>query len=252
MEKIGSSIYIYIGGELFASPQVSSALSEGYAIIGQQSAMDAQTNALKIMIGINNVSLTVDDITTTPAQLGENAALYIGIAGLVILALTFIVMFAVYKHLGLLANMVIAFFVAFEFLILSVIPAFQLSLASLLGILTSYLLMILSIVLIFQNIKKEFKTGKKIPISVKFAFKTSLVTVLDILAAILAGALILLLFGTSIVEGFIMPIIMGVLLTAILSLVILKFLINIYLKYNSLKYRKFGFNKEEIVEDENK
>lgn len=248
-QQANAQIHIYIGGELFVSPQVSEGISGGQTFISTNSVSDAQAYAFKMAVGAKNISLEMTEIATVKASLGEHAFTYLGIVLLLVLLITFVVMWLINKQLGLIANIVIAFFATLLTLLLAILPNVQISLSGLAGILFGYLLMVGVLSLIIKNIKREFATGKKIPVSVKYAFSNSLLTVADILTPIFLISVILAWVSVGAIKSFMMPVAISCLLIALLSLVLFKLLVKIYLSVNSVKYEKFGFNKGDILSE---
>lgn len=245
-QQANSQIHIYIGGKVFVSPQVSQGISGGQTFISTNSVAEAQAYAFKMSVGAKNIALELTDIATVKASLGEHAFTYLGIVLLIVLVVTFVVMWLVNKELGLIANVAIAFFVTLLTLLMALLPGVQLSLSGLAGMLFGYLLMMGALILVIKNIKREFKTGKKIPISIKYAFSNSMLTVVDILAPIFLSSVILAWISNGVIKSFMTPIALSCLLVAFLTLIIFKFLVKIYLSVNSVNHSKFGFNKGEI------
>ncbi len=250
MSRIGNGIFFMFGEEA-VERQISSVQSDGYTFIPFATEEEALAYAFKANVGFDNLTLGMTEIITYSPVLGENTSIYFAVMGLLILVATLVVFPLVYKQLGLLADIVISFFVTFLFLFLSILPSVQLTLSTMLGIIISYVFAVVIIVLMLERFRREVALGKKIPIAFKFAFNSVAIQILDITAPLFLSSLFIAWVGHSILRGVMIPIATGTLLSALLTVIIFKYLIKLYLNINSTKHAKMGFKKGEVLNEKN-
>lgn len=247
----GSSIYIYIGGELFSSPTCNEAIAGGKTFISgsMETLEDAENFATKIMSGTFSANLRVLENNVISATLGDNALLTGVIAGAISIALIFIFMFVIYKNMGLIANMSLAIYAIILIFLLHCIPGVQLTLPSIAGIILSLGMAVDANVIIFERIKDEYKSGKKIPASVKAGFKKSTMAIVDGNVTTIIASIVLYLLGTGSIKGFAITLLLGIVVSLFTSLVVTRSLMNASLALNSTNAKKYGLKREETVND---
>ena len=95
-----------------------------------------------------------------------------------------------------------------------------------------------------KKIREEYRTGKKIPLSVKSGFKKALWPILDSHIVMAIVAIFLWIFGTSSIQGFAIPFLIGIVLSLFVNLVVLRFFVKWYLPFNSVKAKKLHLPKQ--------
>ena len=255
-DQAGNSIYIYIGGELFFSPTVSEGISGGVTFISgnMNSALEAQAYAYKITASILGVNLNlVDDPASVQASLGEYAYLYLAIVGAILFAGAFVWMILKYKQLGVVGAISLAMQFAIWMLVLNLMGTVYLNLPTILGIFAGFAISVLTIHLYFKRILEEFATGKKIPISLRIANKSTLFTVLDITAPLVIAGIVISWLTSGVAITFAIPFTIGVALSAFFTLLVLKGMVSMYKFTNATKYEKYGYKKiVEVASNEEK
>lgn len=240
-----SPLYIYLGGKLFSSPTVKETIAGGTTFIsgGMSTQAEAEAYATKILSGTYSVSLSLSEKNVVTATLGENALLLSIIAGLVGLALIFVFMYVIYKHLGLIANLSLIFYTIILMFLLAVLPFIQLTLPGIAGIILGLGMAIDGNIVIFERIKDETKSGKKIPASVKSGFKRASVAVLDGNITTIIAALVLAWLGTGAIRGFAYTLLISMVVSMFTTLVLSRVFINWALNINSTNYKRYGLVK---------
>ena len=243
-----SNIYIYIGGELFSSPTVSSAIAGGKTFISgsMNSYEEAEQFAMKISSGTFSANLTLLENNIISATLGDNALLMGVIAGAIALVLIFIFMFVVYKNMGIVANISLSVYAIILIFLLHCVPGVQLTLPSIAGIILSLGMAVDANIIILERIKDEYKSGKKIPASFKAGFKKSIWAILDGNITTIMASIVLFILGTGSIKGFAITLLLGILVSLFTSLVVSKSLLNACLAFNSTKASKYGLKREVI------
>ncbi len=247
-----SPLYIYIGGELFSSPTVQSVIADGVTFISGNMAnqKEAEAYATRILSGTYSVDLELSEKNVITATLGENALLLSIIAGLVGLVLIFVIMYLIYKNLGLLANFSLIIYTVILMFLLSVLPFIQLTLPGIAGIILGLGMAVDGNIVIYERIKDEFKSGKKIPASFKAGFKRATITILDSNITTIIASLVLAWLGTGAIRSFAYTLLISIVVSMFTTLVVTRGLLNWALPFNSTKYKKYGLKKGEVANNE--
>lgn len=250
-EQQGKSIYIFKNGELFSSPTVNSAIAGGTTFIS--GSMDdyqaAEDFALQILSGTFSVNLTLLENTVVSATLGDNALLYGLIAGAVALVLIFAFMIWRYRMMGVMACIALCFYTILMLFFLQAIPLVQLTLAGIAGIILSIGMAIDGNIIIFERIKEEYASGKRIAPSMRAGFKRALPAILDSNITTIVVALVLALLGTGSIQGFAITLLIGVVLSMFSSIIITRGLLNLYYPLNMTDAKKYSLRREDNVNE---
>ncbi|MBR2468039.1 MAG: protein translocase subunit SecD [Clostridia bacterium] len=244
-----SPLYIYLGGELFSSPTVKETIAGGTTFIsgGMASQAEAEAYATKILSGTYSVQLSLSEKNIVTATLGENALLLSIIAGLIGLVLIFVFMYVIYKRLGLIANLALTFYTIILMILLSVLPFIQLTLPGIAGIILGLGMAVDGNIVIFERIKDETKSGKKIPASVKSGFKRASVAIIDSNITTIIASLVLAWLGTGAIRGFAYTLLVSIVVSMFTTLILSRIFINWSLNINSVSYKKYGLVKGDAL-----
>ena len=243
-------LYIYIGGQKFSEPTVQSVIADGVTFISggnMTNQKEAEAYATKILSGTYSVDLTLSEKNVIEATLGENALTLSIIAGVIGLVLIFVFMYLIYKNLGLLANLSLLIYVVIYMFFLSVLPFVQLTLPGIAGIILGLGMAVDGNIVVFERIKDEFKSGKKIPASFKAGFKRATITVLDSNITTIIASLVLAWLGTGSIRSFAYTLLISIVISMFTTLVVTRGLINWALPFNSTNYKKYGLKKGEVT-----
>lgn len=245
------TLYIFIGGQLFSQPQVQSVIADGVTFISgsMSNQKEAEAYATRILSGTYSADLELSEKNVTTATLGENALLLSIIAGVVGLVLIFVLMYVIYKNMGLLANLSLLIYGIIYMFLLSVLPFIQLTLPGIAGIILGLGMAVDGNIVVFERIKDEFKTGKKIPASFKAGFKRATITVLDSNITTIIASLVLAWLGTGTIRSFAYTLLVSIVVSMFTTLVVTRGLLNWALPFNSTNYKKYGLKKGEVTVD---
>ena len=249
-EQVGNRIYIYSNGECISEPTVNSAIAGGKTFIsGSMDEQGAKDFALQILSGTFSVKLSLLENTVVSATLGDKALLYGLIAGGIALLLIFAFMIWRYKMLGVIASIALCFYVILILFFLMAIPAVQLTLAGIAGIILSIGMAIDGNIVIFERIKEEYAQGKRIDAAISSGFKKAFSAIFDSNITTIAVSIILALLGTGSIQGFAITLLIGVALSMFTSLVVTRGLIKLYYPLNPNKANKYGLKRGEGVDE---
>ena len=221
-------------------------------ITGSYTKESADSFALQIESGLYTVGLTVSEMSYIPATLGEGA-IKAGLIALAIgLVLIFILMTVIYRDLGLIANLSLIIYTVIFVFFLAIIDSIQLTLPGIAGIILSIGMAVDAYILIFEQIKEEYRTGKRFAAAVHSGFNKSIVTILDANVTTIIVSLILYFLSSGSIRGFAITLVLGVAISMFVGLVITRALAKLYLYINpdnanraNIKIRKQDLEKIE-------
>lgn len=205
---------------------------------------DAKAYALQIMSGTFNVSLELLESSVISATLGTQALKLAIIGGGIGLLLIMLIMWWRYGDFGLLASFALVIYIVLMLFFLQAISFVQLTLPGLAGIILSIGMAVDGTVIIFERFREEYRSGKKIPLSVKSGFKRAFWPIFDSNITTILTAIVLYILGTASIQGFAITLLIGIVLSMFMNLVILRFLVKWYLPLNSTKPKKLHLPKQ--------
>jgi len=249
--NVGSKIYIYINGTLNSQPEIEEAISGGSTFISgsYDNQADADNFALQILSGTFSVNLTLLENTVISATLGVDALKWGLIAGIIGLLLIFAFMIWRYRMMGVVSCFALSFYVVFMLFFLQAIPSVQLTLAGIAGIILSIGMAIDGNIIIFERIREEYASGKRIESSINAGFKKSMPSILDSNITTIISAIILWILGTGSIQGFAVTLLIGIVLSMFSSLVITKSFLNLYYPLNSTNAKKYALTREATISE---
>lgn len=223
---IGKRIAIFVGGELITDPVVQAIIPDGKAVItGQYTAETAKQLSTDINTGIVPAPIYLTSERAIDAKIGSNALVVIikaGIIGLIaiVLFLTFY-----YRISGLLAGVAL---IVYAILLISIFKAFGivLSLASIAGMILSIGLAIDANILIFERTKEALRVNSDLNRSTALGFAKSWTAIWDSHVTSFSSAVVLYIFGTSLIKGFGLALGIGILLSLFTAMWVSRILVS--------------------------
>lgn len=213
--NVGKSVAIFLDGQPISTPVVREAITGGRAqISGNFTATEAKTLVGRLNSGALPVPITHISTETIGASLGAkalNAGMKAGLIGFLVIAL-FLIFW--YRLPGIIAVMSLSIYVALMLFIFKIIPV-TLTAAGIAGFIISIGIAVDANVLIFERIKEELKSGRSVPESIKNGFARAWFSIRDSNISSMITAVILFWFGTSLIKGFALTFLIGVLVSMI-------------------------------------
>ncbi|MCS7243234.1 MAG: protein translocase subunit SecD [Candidatus Calescibacterium sp.] len=200
-------IYIFFDNNEISAPIVQSVITGGSGIITlgtkdkEQALKEARELAIYLNAGKLDYPPRVLEAYTIGPTLGEKHLKKSLEAGVIALVMVAIFMIVFYGIPGIVAVFALVFYGLLFLWIVSVSNA-VLTLGSIAGIILSVGMAVDANILIFERLKEEIKSGKPINTSLDLAFARSFDTILDSHLTTIIAALILMIFGTSTIQGF--------------------------------------------------
>ncbi|MDD5376904.1 MAG: protein translocase subunit SecD [Candidatus Gracilibacteria bacterium] len=222
---IGKQIAIFVGGEMLTAPTVQSVIPDGRAVItGNYTADSAKALATNINTGIVPAPIYLTSERTIDAKIGADSLKVIIHAGLIGLLLIIGFLILIYRVSGLMAGVAL---VIYGLLLLAIVKSFGivLTLASIAGIILSIGLAIDANILIFERTKEELRKGVEIEKAIIVGFGKSWSAIWDSHITSFTSAIVLYIFGISLIKGFGLMLGLGILLSLFTAMWISRILI---------------------------
>ena len=242
--SIGKQIAIVYDGQVISAPSVSSAITDGHAVISGMADFDeANRLASTIRIGALPLELTEIRSTVVGAQLGEEAvstSLFAAAVGFVCVLLFMIVY---YRIPGLASGIALTIYVGLNVIVLNLFDV-TLTLQGMAGIILSVGMAVDANVIIFQRIREELATGKTVRSAMKLGFGKALSAIVDGNVTTLIAAFVLYFLGSGGVKGFAITLAIGILLSMFTALTVTRFILNTLYGIGFDHEKFYGIQKE--------
>ncbi len=208
---------IALDGEVITVPNIDQAICGGQTIItvGANTAANEvdRTNLYNTLrFGALPLSLTEQGVETVDPTLGADFLTQALLAGAVGLALVIFFMIAHYRLPGVLAALALIFYALVVYAIFRVIHV-TLTLAGVAAFILSIGMAVDANVLIFERMKEEIRAGKTLGPAIEAGFNRAWSSILDSNVSTLLVASWLYWQGTTVVRGFALVLIIGVLVS---------------------------------------
>ena len=241
---IGKPIAIFVGGELITAPTVQAIIPDGKAVItGQYTAETAKQLATDINTGIVPAPIYLTSERAIDAKIGSDALTVIIHAGAIGLLAIVVFLGIYYRVSGLLAGVAL---IIYAILLVAIFKGFGivLSLASIAGMILSIGLAIDANILIFERTKEALRSDTNVDKATALGFSKSWTAIWDSHITSLSSALVLYIFGTSLIKGFGLALGIGIVLSLFTAMWISRILVSFVGSKIGKNTKLFlGFNK---------
>jgi len=223
--NIGKTLAIYLDGAPISIPRVQEEITGGKAqITGEFTLVEAKQLAQRLNAGALPVPINLISQQSIGASLGQDSlarSLKAAIIGLIAVALFMIIY---YRIPGILAVIALTVYAILVLTIFKLIPV-TLTLAGIAGFILSVGMAVDANVLIFERIKEEKKAGRDKLSSINEGFKRAWPSIRDGNVSTIITAIILYWLGTSIVKGFALTLLIGILVSMFTAIVLTRALL---------------------------
>ena len=220
--NVGAPVAIFLDGTIISQPNVNEKITGGRAVInGHFSVPEAKTLSQRLNAGALPVPINLISQQTVGASLGHVsliASLKAGIAGLLLVAL-FMIFY--YRLPGIVAVLSLGIYGIAILAIFKLLPV-TLSLSGLAGFILSIGMAVDANVLIFERLKEELKEGRPLSVAIENSFERAWPSIRDGNVSTIITSLILLWFSTSIVKGFALTLLIGILISMLSAIYVTK------------------------------
>ena len=230
VRNIGKPVAIFLDGAPISIPTVNEQIREGRAVIsGRFNIKEAKELVQRLNAGALPVPIEIISQQTIGASLGQESvdkSLFAGIIGLIAVAL-FMILF--YRLPGLLSVIALAIYTCIVLTIFKIFPL-TLTLAGVAGFILSIGMAVDANVLIFERLKEELREGRELSTSIQDGFKRAWTSIRDSNISTILTFLVLIWFGTSIIKGFAITLLIGVLISMFSAIIITRSLLFLFSK----------------------
>jgi protein-export membrane protein SecD len=228
--NIGKLVAIFLDGEPISIPTVNEQIRDGRAIIsGRFNIQEAKLLSQRLNAGALPVPINLISQNTVGASLGEESlgkSLNAGFYGLLAIG---IFMLFIYRFKGIAAVLALLIYGVITLSIFKFL-GITLTLAGLAGLILSIGMAVDANVLIFERIKEERKIGKRGLQLVEDGFARAWTSIRDGNISTILTSLVLIWFSTSMVKGFAITLVIGVLISMFSAVIVTRFLLKSFSK----------------------
>jgi len=216
---VGQRMAICLDQQCFSAPTVQQAIRDSGQISGGFTTEQAKQLATQLNAGALPVPLTILQQHTVGATLGNASllkSLFAGIIGFVVIV---VFMSILYGRFGMLASLSLILYTLFVMALFKLIPV-TLTLAGIAGFILSIGMAVDANILIFERMREELRRGKPRNIAIELGFSRAWSSIRDSNISSIITSLILIYFGTGIVRGFAVTLLVGVLVSMFSAIVV--------------------------------
>ena len=210
-ENVGQTLAIFLDGRPISQPVIQEAITGGQASInGRFNATEARELVNNLNFGALPVPISLESSSSIGPTLGATAVDADVIAGFIGFALIALFMVGWYRLPGLISVVALAEYLALMLAVIKVIPI-TLTASGIAGLIITLGMAVDANVLIFERTKEELREGKSPREAVHIGFARAWTAIRDGHFTMLISGVILFWLGTSIVQGFALVFVLGVL-----------------------------------------
>ncbi|HEX6869320.1 MAG TPA: protein translocase subunit SecD [Candidatus Limnocylindrales bacterium] len=223
-ENIGKYFAITLDNRVISAPVINDSIPNGNVQItggglGGFSAKEATDLVTVLKFGSLPFPIAALSSEQISATLGSQFLSQTILAGLIGIALVVTFMLIYYRLPGGVASFALVYYALVMVAIFRLIPV-TLTLAGIAGFVLSVGMAVDANILIFERMKEELRVGKSLPAAVEAGFNRAWNSILDSNVSSLITATILYAFGSSVIRGFALVLIIGVLVSMFSAIVV--------------------------------
>ena len=242
------------GGEpkYISAAQVKTAIQGDCVISGGFTEADARELAELINSGSLPVKMTEIYSNVVSADYGADAFSKTATAGIIGVALVMLFMLVVYRFAGLIADIMLLFYIFAVFAIYNGMGG-VFTLPGIAALVLGVGMTVDANIITLERVKDELYAGHSVQSAVKEGQTTSFITIFDAQFTTLLAALIMYAFGTGAVKGFATMLMITVFCTMVLNVYLSRLLMTQVVKSGFLDDKKTWFGvKQKNIPDLNK
>lgn len=247
---VGQPMAIFFNGEMQSAPVIQEPILGGRAQISGGSDGFAYEDAKKMVDLLNAGALPVPakiiEENTVGPTLGADSIEKSKLAGLIGISAVMLFMIMYYRVPGFIANIALIIYSLIVFAIFKLVPV-TLTLAGIAGFILSIGMAVDANILIFERTKEELRNGRTLFTAINTGFDRAFTSIFDSNMTTIITCTILYFLGTSIVKGFALTLVIGVLVSMFTAITVTKNFMHIVFGTGQLKHPSwFGLKESEI------
>ena len=249
---VGQYFAIALDGVVISAPRINEPIPNGQVQIsaggvGGFSIKEA-TNLVTILkfgsLPFPVVELSNENISAT---LGSEFLHQSLLAGAIGILLVLVFMLVHYRLPGVVAGFALVYYSLVVLAIFRLVPV-TLTLAGIAGFVLSVGMAVDANILIFERSKEELRLGKSLPAAIEAGFSRAWNSILDSNVSSLITATILFLFGSSVIRGFALVLIIGVLVSMFSAITVTRTILRVIVRQDWAKHAAlYGVGENEFV-----
>jgi len=244
LDQLTGSTIASVGG-------ITETISTGSIYFPTNSKADAKTlvSILKSSQMGYDMELVGEQESVEPTYFNGAKYVALGVSLLFVVGIMLIAIFK-YKELGLITALSLSFYLIVSVIIFSLISSIQLTIASVTGIILSFIVTSWLHFAVIDKCHEEYKAGTKLPAAFKNGYRKSLQLIIDIFAIVFIISLLFTIWGVGAVRSFAFVSMIMSLVGAFTVLGLFRIFTKMYMHINSTKGKKLNFVKGEGVKNE--
>lgn len=232
-KNINKILAIYLDGQPISLPTVGSAISGGEAqITGRFTTDEAKLLVERLNAGALPAPIALVSQQSIGASLGEHSFNMSIKAGIIGLALVIVFMLVYYHVFGFFASLSLLIYTALSLAIFKLIPV-TLTLSGIAGFILSIGMAVDANILIFERSKEERKRGLDKFHAIEEGFKRAWPSIRDSNISTIITCLVLYNFTTSIVKGFALTLLIGVVISMFTAITVTRSFLKVFMTKES-------------------
>lgn len=238
--NIGRPLCIFLDDSLIddGCPTVEQEIIGGSAVItGNFTPEQAKQLSTQLNAGALPVPMEVLQQRLIGATLGQESIQRSLAAGIIGITLVMLYMVAYYGFYGLIADLALIIYTLIVLAVfrtgLFIMPPVTLTLAGIAGFILSIGMAVDANILTFERMKEEFRSGKSGKAALESGFARAWTSIRDSNVSSMITAGILLIFGTSVVRGFAVTLLIGVLVSMFSAIIITRTFLRLLPRFRS-------------------
>lgn len=247
-QNINHYFAIVLDNNVVSVPYIASAITNGQGEISGSFTAD-QMKSLVTVLQYGSLPFPLQEISSqnVPATLGTDFLRRTLLAGLLGILLVFVFMLVYYRLPGAIAVFALLYYTVVVLAIFRLIPV-TLTLAGIAGFVLSVGMAVDANILIFERTREELRAGKTLAPAIEAGFNRAWNSIFDSNVSSLITAFILFYFGSSIIRGFALVLIIGVLTSMFTAITVSRTVLRTVVRWQwTRKANLFGVTDEEFV-----
>ena len=248
---VGEYFAIALDGTVISAPVIQGAIPDGRGQIsgGVAGFPIKEAQNLVTVLKFGSLPFPIQELSSEQisATLGSQFLNQSLLAGLIGIGLVVTFMLSYYRLTGLIASFALIYYTLVMYALFRLIPV-TLTLAGVAGFVLSIGMAVDANILIFERMKEELRLGKSLPAAVEAGFNRAWNSILDSNVSSLITATILYMFGSSVIRGFALVLIIGVLVSMFSAIVVTRTILRVVVRQAwARKASRYGLRDDEFA-----
>ena len=246
--NVGRQFAIVLDGEIVSAPVIRSAITGGRGQISG-SFTQSEVTALVTVLRFGALPLEVEEVSFSSISptLGLDFLRQSVLAGGIGILLVLFFMLLHYRLPGAIAAVALVYYALIVFAVFRIVPV-TLTLAGVAAFVLSVGMAVDANILIFERTKEELRSGKTLVSAIEAGFNRAWNSIFDSNVSSIITAAILFYFGSAVIRGFALVLIIGVLLSMFTAITVSREVLRWVVRQRwARRAWLYGVNEEEFI-----